>query len=392
MILNDKTEPQVGQLLEIALEAMGNNNISLALQQLLQAADLEPENVEIIDLVARCYFVLGEFERALACWNLALVTDPANQAVEQAIAEFNDLPFQFWLKRYREATAELENRNYAKAGEILGVLVGEQDGFVSLYQLLGLCHFAESDIEGARRVWSRGLALDVSNQVLLKYLAMQRDDQQPGPETVITRPKTRGWKTAGWALIACLGLVLVVQIGLGLYRHAEGVNGAGHTTVQKLTDSSRPIARSESLSDRPRNDFKEDSSQGDQYETEREMEYYQAGYSAYLRRDWPTACRNLSVVVSMNSGSYINREALYYLAQSYYFRKNYEQARNYFEKYLAAYPDSDYGDDSLYYLGCTALGQKDIDTAKKAFSRLKKIYPESGYLTTHEYKSLMVSK
>jgi len=390
-------EPQVSRLLENALEALNKKDITLALQYFLQAAELEPENVEIINQVARCYYTLGEFDRALACWNLALVNDPSDEAAEQTLSEFNDMPFQFWLKRYREAMAELESRNYQKAGDMLSDLISEQDGFVSLYQLLGLCHFAESDIDTARRVWSRGLTLDIANPVLLKYLAMRREDSGIVP-TEASSTRGRAWplKTAGWALVACLGVFLLVQVGIGFYRqnevsmHYDPAKKAGDMLSK---DPGVSGLRGEVTSqDKLPASFREDTSQGDQYEAEREMEYYEKGYSAYLQGDWKTACSNLGMVVSIDSEDYINREALYYLAQSYFFRKDYDQAREYFEKYLADYPKSDYSDDSLYYLGCAALGQKDLVAARQAFARLGEVDPTSGYFTTREYRSVMEPK
>jgi len=384
-------QPQLEKVLDKARMALDNNDISLALHHFLQAAEELPEDLDIINQVARCYYVLGEFDRALACWNLALVTDPDNKTAIQSMEEFNGLPFQFWLKRYREAVAELENRNYQKAGDMLSDLIGEQDGFVSLYQLLGLCHFAESDIEGARRVWSRGLTLDIANPVLLKYLAMQREEIEgvPTQETVRSVDKKRLWQTAGWSIAACLALFLLVQIGMGFYRHKEvatmpGQAGEKQSLAQKPASEAKGVSKVENIPS-----FAEDSSEGDQYESEREMEYYAKGYSAYVNGDWPTACSNLGVVVSMDSGSYINRESLYYLAQTYYCRKNYPQAREYFKMYLESYPKSAYTDDSLYYLACIELAENDVVAAREAFHRLGEIDPHSGYFTTKEYSNLM---
>ncbi|MGE5421933.1 MAG: tetratricopeptide repeat protein [Ignavibacteriales bacterium] len=383
-------QPQVEKVLDNAQEALKNNDVSHALQYFLQAAEIIPEDVAIINQVASCYYTLGEFDRAQACWNLALVTDPDDQKALQSMEKFNDMPFQFWLKRYREAVTELENRNYQRAGDMLSDLVGENDGFVALYQLLGLCLFAESDIEGAKRVWSRGLTLDNSNPVLLRYLA--NHCEEPGDMTVQPAEAVKGkqlLRSASWAIVASLGLFLLVQIGAGFYSHGKAV------TPSQADPASRPLQQSAAANGaketRPSQlrSFEEASSQGDQYETGREMEYYQKGYAAYYEGDWSTACSNLGVVVSMDSGSYIAREALYFLAQSYYFRKDYGQAREYFEKYLKAYPKSAYADDSLYYLACAAITENDMNAARDAFSKLGEIAPRSGYFTSKEYRKLM---
>jgi len=386
-------QPQVEKVLEHAQEALKNNDISLALQYLLQAAEIVPENADIIKQVARCYNVLGEFDRSLACWDLVLVTDPSDVEAQQGSTYFNALPFQFWLKRYREAVAELENRNYLKARDMLSDLVAEQDGFVSLYQLLGMCYFAESDIEAARRVWSRGLSLDIANPVLLKYLALRREDAgDVSGETASGRGWCKPLKSAGLALVAFLGIVLLVQVGLGLYKHAgkealpdvdrEAQNGRQQSALvgSRGLDGSRQLQQL---------GYSKDRNQGDQLSTNQELEYYETGYNAYLKNDWTTACRNLAVVVNMDSGNYLNREALYYLAQSYQFRKDYGRARKYYEKYLAEYPESNYADDSLFYMGCSAMAQQDLSAARKAFIRLGEVNPGSGYLSTQQYQKVM---
>lgn len=383
-------QPQVEKVLDNAREALKNNDVSLALQYFLQAAEIIPEDVAIINEVASCYYILGEFDRAQACWNLALVTDPNDQKALQSMEEFNDMPFQFWLKRYHEAVTELENRNYQRAGDMLSDLVSENDGFVALYQLLGLCLFAESDIDGAKRVWSRGLTIDNSNPVLLRYLA--KHCEEPGDITVQPAEVVKGkqlLRGGSWALVACLGLFLLVQIGIGFYSHAKVMipskaDPASHPLQQSADTNGANEARQLRL-----RSFEEASSQGDKYDSSRELEYYQKGYAAYYEGDWPTACSNLGVVVSLDSGSYITREALYFLAQSYFFRKDYGQAREYFAKYLEAYPKSAYTDDSLYYLACAAIAENDMNAARESFSKLGEIAPHSGYFTSKEYRNLI---
>ena len=57
-------------------------------------------------------------------------------------------------------------------------------------------------------------------------------------------------------------------------------------------------------------------------------------------RDWKNAASNLGVVVSMQTGSYLNREALYHLARTYYLQEDYDQAEKYYLLYLDRFPAS----------------------------------------------------
>jgi outer membrane protein assembly factor BamD (BamD/ComL family) len=77
---------------------------------------------------------------------------------------------------------------------------------------------------------------------------------------------------------------------------------------------------------------------------EKEEHYYYSGYEAYDKQDWVQAIDRLGTVVKMQTGSYLNREALYFLARTYYLQENYTKARQYFTQYLAELPASNYYD------------------------------------------------
>lgn len=151
------------------------------------------------------------------------------------------------------------------------------------------------------------------------------------------------------------------------------------STVMAIDNFSTDITADEEL-----------SMDGSEYDVEMEKEYYKAGYQAYLSNDFKTAYSNLGVVVSMSTKNYINREALYYLALTYYVNKDYDNAKKYFHKYLKEFPDTNYTDESLYYLGCIYYFQEDLTNAQMMLKELKDYDPQSGYLSTNLYREIMV--
>jgi TolA-binding protein len=122
---------------------------------------------------------------------------------------------------------------------------------------------------------------------------------------------------------------------------------------------------------------------GSNYDVEKEESYYLAGRRAYLSRNWKSAVDNYSVVVEMKTGSYLNREALYYLARTNYLRGELGLAEQYYLQYLKEFKDTAYYDDSLFYLGCIYWKQNNLTWAREVLQELKSIAPQSGYLSSN---------
>jgi len=97
-------------------------------------------------------------------------------------------------------------------------------------------------------------------------------------------------------------------------------------------------------------------------------------------------------VVAMQTHSYLNREALYYLARINYLNMDYKNAEKYYLKYLKEFPDSNYYDDSLFYLGCVYHFLGKGDRSVKIFQRLKELEPRSGYVHTELFQEVMGSQ
>lgn len=403
---------QVETIIEAALAQIRDQYISGALEDLLQAVEMEPENVRIINLIASCYFILGEFKRAVACWEMVIRIDEGNHDATRRLEAYNSPAFQFWLKRYHEALARMESRNYQMAVTLLRQLMEENDGFVSLYELLGLCYLALSEQEKAKKVWKKGLELDRGNESLLAYLVSRKETKVIAREQIIASqkeaaaveekvPNRRQRRVRVIAGVICLALL--VPAG---YQITSQLNDLKKPTIErkmmKYDQGSEkekgarsvmaPTSKTKGLSGKVSPQENEKTQAGsDKTDIDRALEesYYNQGLAAYLKGDWQQASTSLGEVVAMQSGDYLNREALYYLARTKYVSKEFSQARDYYLKYLKEFPDSNYYDDSLYYLGCIYHQSGQDEEARKVFKELQEYEPTSGYLSTTLFKSIM---
>ena len=402
---------QVETMVEKALVKMHNHDISSALEELLQSVEMEPENVRIINLIASCYLILGEFERAQACWEMVLRIDEGNTDASNRLEAIGAPAFQSWLKRYYNALTRMDSRNYKLATELLRQLMEENDGFVSLYELLGLCYLALSEVEMARKVWQKGLELDRSNQALLTYLEEKKNKQTVANKEISTSKREvaattekRSFRYYGLVLgaagILCLALIiptshyLTQKQGNALKPSITREKNISSVQLENKKDgASSVMATTDKLnfsSNASGENTPEPGSMKREEESNFEEEnYYKKGFAAYLEADWEQASANLKEVVNMQSGSYLNREALYYLARTKYLSGNLEEARKHYLRYLKEFPASNYYDDSLYYLGNIYHLSGNDQEARKVFKQLEQLEPDSGYLSTSLFKEVM---
>lgn len=388
----------IQELLTIAQEYMRDKQITAALNILQEANRIEPEDSIVQNLMATCYLTLGEHTRALNCWEYVLEQDPGNKTARNSLEIFHSPAIQFWIKRYHEALREMEKKNFAAAGKILHQLLEENDGQVRLFQLLGLCYLAANDHDKAVLAWNKGLAVDKSNPELMEYLKSVEAKQSKPPVTPENMNKIADKKprTVKGKLIWTVSAVLMVLI-LGVFINAHGTKPdkteKNQYASKKVDNQPAPVITTEASKlqaipvSRQLNDGEDTG--GAAYDTEKEEYYYMAGRKAYLKRDWENAINNFSMVVDMHTYSYLNREALYYLARSNYLTGSLNEAERNYTKYLKEFPDSNYYDDSLYYLGCVYYQQQDQSKAREMFSQLKSISPNSGYLLSANYMKVM---
>ncbi|HWP97168.1 MAG TPA: tetratricopeptide repeat protein [Syntrophomonadaceae bacterium] len=398
-MLNEK--PSIASLLDSAEQSLQAHDISKALLAFNQVRENQAQNLRAVKGLACCYALLGEFDRAVEFWAQAAGADPFDVDTQAQLRLYRSPAFQSWLQRMSEAVKMIEIKDYQHARDQFKELLEERDGTVSLYQILGLSHMACCDPDSARRVWNRGLEFDSSNPMLLKYLIAldeiekRKASNHEQKDSLIKQ--TWCTSTVGAVILgASLGIFLLVQIGLAtspgpaqkIILQEESLFGKQNSLTfgpmnkqsSNVNDHWRP-AGTTGWADQA-NDATVDSEPAT---VKTEEKSYGEGFRAYLRGELDLARINFEAVVDQSSGSYINREALYYLARIEYLELDYDLAAPHFQVYLEQFPDSDYCDESLYYLGCIYHRQGRDQDARSVFKKLETMAPESGYLKTPDY-------
>lgn len=375
-------------VLELALDKLVKSDISGALQMLEGAKLNGLLPIELINLQADCYYLLGDFFQAKKCWEQVLEVETQNKLAFHKLELFSSPSFQFWLKRYYEAIKEIENKNFLNAQKILLALLAEQDNFVSLYQLLGLTYLALNDEKNAIRVWRTGLKIDISNPELVRYINSPKKSVKKArsatKEQMSVNNSSKNLKL--YIASGFFALLLLLQMGYSLDQ-GKGYQATINNLQSKISSLSKELNSTGEavLTMADTEDLVAESDIIVDTDIIEEGEYYQTGYQAYLAKDYNTAINDLSKVVAISSKTYINREGLYYLALSYYVSRDYENAKDYYYKYLEEFPDTNYTDESLYYLAGVYYYTNDLISAKSMLDELDAYDPNSGYKSTELY-------
>lgn len=376
-------------LLDDAVNKVQYRDISGALEVLLELYKMDSDNPEVWNLNAVCYFRLGEFERAQKCIQEAERYGGKDDLTMQMKAGLSDPSFQYWINRYKEALKLVEQKDYKLASLLLHKLLEEHDEFVSIYQVLGLCHLAMGDAEQAKRIWEKGLTWDTANPALSKYLNLTENkfiqEEELHKPVLEWRSQIFNIRRQKFVLpvlvtILVIGAGFLVQAGFlsaQKYSRMHNINTpAIYSTNTKFNQEMVAVASPYIMKEA------NDNSEEKQSQIEQEKHYYDQGFNAYLTSNLTEAIINLSNVVDMNSGSYINREAVYYLARCYYLQQNYLEAAKYFRQCLNLFPDSNYHDDCLFYLACCYQFSDKNELAGNMLTELKNYAPDSGYMTS----------
>lgn len=399
-------------LLDAAEEYYQLHNVSRALFCYEQALEWDVPNYRLWKGLANCYFVLGDFDRALQYLEKAAESDELDEEVENRLGLLKSPSFQSWLKRMSDAVKTVEMKDYPRARDLFMDLLGEKDGVVSLYQILGLTHMACSDPVSARRVWSRGLQFDSSNPMLLKYL-QSLDEIERGTEPE-SQPEERAKPTkyrlllgtTAVVIMGCLGFFVLSHLGIYSYKRlseqAVPAIQAAYTAVKSDPNptaipaagqsEAKPVSRGGAGSEAERiNSIAKGKDANVKTDSKSEWQLYREGFTHYFRGDLGTARQAFGLVVKKNSGSYVNRESLYYLARINYLMGDRDNAEACFQRYLGQFAGTDYCDESLYFLGCIYYQTGRLEQAQAMLGRLESVEPHSGYLSTKISREILKS-
>lgn len=391
--------------LDLALAKMEAHEISAALAVLNE--HMQAEEVKWLEAAGECCYRLGDFKQAVCWWEQARETRTASSAILKRLGDIRKPSFQFWMKRFDEAIDQMERKNFPAAMEMLQELKLEQEGFVSLYELLGLCYLANGDRSRAQQAWKKGLEIDCSHENLLGYIAATTPAAEAPlpivPPAVKVKAEVRRYNSNSLQILAgaaCLILILgayawhqnsVVAVNQKILDPPVQIAARAEYPAPELpvAVAEKTVLQADAVVQVDAGESGEEEMGGSDYDQSQVLHYYETGYKAYRQGDLTNAASNLGMVVSMGKQDYLHREAQYYLARISFLQKDYPRAQRLYSRYLELFPNSNYYDDTLFYLGWVYDEMGQPEHTRECFQRLKDLNEPGGYTTTPLYLRIM---
>jgi type IV pilus assembly protein PilF len=157
----DEAQPDIAlkRRVELARNYIGEGNWEDAKRNLELAADIDPDNAEVLEAFALVYQSTGEFELAEESFKKAINSDRGFSR-----ARNNYAAFLFSQSRYQDAEVQLE---YVVQDTLYAARP-------QAYVNLGLCRLQLFDSQGAEQAFVRALSMDRGNSIALLETALLR--------------------------------------------------------------------------------------------------------------------------------------------------------------------------------------------------------------------------
>jgi type IV pilus assembly protein PilF len=157
----EKASPEAAleRRVELARNYIGEGNWKDAKRNLTLAANIDPDNAEVLEAFALVYQSTGEFELAEENFEKAIAAQK-----DFSRARNNYAAFLYAQSRYEEAEVQLE---YVVQDTLY-------EARPQAYVNLGLCRLQLFDSPGAERAFVRSLSMDRSNRIALLETALLR--------------------------------------------------------------------------------------------------------------------------------------------------------------------------------------------------------------------------
>jgi tetratricopeptide (TPR) repeat protein len=358
-----------------ALNMIERNFITSATEIIDEALELNPKDVDILNLKGLLKFLKCNFDESFESFYKSLCYNN-NQLAKKYVNILTSDEFSIFLSRYNHAIRFVNNDLNQESIQILENIINEEPELIEPYLLLHLIYEKLGDNVKANEYLDMLQAVDKDNILFEKEVSAIKKEEETKEE--FKKPKSH---KPLYALIA----VLIVIIGAIYIYNKKKINSLSSQVTQKneqLDKASEKLDKTkdelEQAKTQKENDKKEDSKS--EVIVGNEEDLFNKAMDFKKDGNNNEAIKYLELVVQNGKTKKYLSEAIYQLALINEKENKNEEAIKYYKKYINTYKPSDnYYDDSYYNMGMLYYKEGDLEKAKNAFYSLRAEDPDSMY-------------
>lgn len=423
-----------------AINLLENHNITEAVNELKKAVKIYAQDIDSLNLLGLCYYYKCEFVKAEMFWKKSCTLKKENNSAAEYIELLKSEKFKFFLEDFNYSIELIQKEDYSSAAKILIKINKNWDELLEPYLLLSLISMKKGEYIEAQSLLKEAKELDQSNLKVEEYLIhiqeKLNDDQaaQISENKLVDKSESAfSKKIAAFKKVAVASIIILLILGVffnyqqNKFQSLEAeisVYKKEINNIQQKTESyeaelmeiknEKEILAAENLvlennSKRAveniknlRAETKELNQEKEILATEKrnlnndlgqiifyaEQELFNKAVNLYRQNKFSEAEIILENIYENGNADYLQREALFFLANTELKLDNQLRGITRFKEYVKKYPASNYHDEVLYNLGIILNNRGEKSEAKKYLKVLQTEYSQSIYNNKKIYNIL----
>ena len=376
-----------------ALELANRKYITNAIELIEQAVSINPKDVEILNLRGLLSLLACKFPVAIESFYISMCYKK-EELQSEYVDKLTSEDFRIFLARYNHAIRFINEELNEESISILNNIIDEEPELIEPYVILALL-YDKMRQEDKKEEYLKVLRIIDRGHDLIEIKEVNKEDKEEEKKS----NKLLGYVVLGGAILMLGGYALanknqVDDLNTELAQKEEQLSQA-EEEAQKIKEEADKKAEEEAqkakeeaekkAKEEAEKKAKEEADKKAKEEAERleglsEVKLFENGVTQKQVGNYEASIKSFKDAAAKGDSEKYQSQALYQVAMLSEKIGNEEDAIEYYNKYIVAYPNfDDYYDDALYSLGMIYYENEDLDNAKKIFRILKNDESDSMY-------------
>ncbi|MGL6104765.1 tetratricopeptide repeat protein [Romboutsia sp.] len=376
-----------------ALDLANKNYITTALEIIEKALEINPKDVDILNLKGLLKLLKCDFSKAFESFYTGMCYG-SHELSRKYVDMLSSEDFNVFLSRYNHSIRFINEELNQESIHILNNIIEENPELIEPYVILSLLYDKLNNVKKREAYLEYLKDIDKDNPLFETNNKLEEEREDKNKQV----KNTKKLHILPYAVIGCL------IFGMGAYylnsknkmenlnselaQKSEELNKTGKKLTEKedkLNEASGALDETSKELEKTNQELNQTSQKLDEAKTKEILSsddgtIYQYAMKLKNSGNYESSIKYLKQIVKNgNTKQYIS-ESIYQIALLSEKSNNKEQAKIYYKKYINTYtPEDKYYDDAFYQLGMLYYSNGELKSAKDTFYGLRSEVPNSMY-------------
>lgn len=361
-----------------ALDLANRNYITSAVDMVEKALELNPKDVDILNLRGLLTLLKCDFSKAFESFYTGLCYGN-NELSRKYVDLLSSEEYNTFLARYNHSIRFINEELNHESIQILDNIILEDENLIEPYVILTLLYDKLGNIKKKEAYMEKLREIDKDNPLVDN--SKSNKDEEVVEKEVKENIKSKKKNIIPYAIIGCL----VIGMGVFAIQYKNKVNNLSSQLSEKeekLDEAGKELEQTnEEL-----NETNKELDEVKNKEVEKEVilaseeKLYSNALQLKAAQNYEEAISYFEKVVNLGKTKKYKAESTYQLAILNEKLDNVDEAIKYYRKYIYTYtPEDQYYDDSYYQLGMLYYNNGQLQKAKDTFYGMRSEVPNSMY-------------